>query len=1056
MENNNGQEMEGIIKELEGKHFDIGVSGVWYGKNYGSLLTYYALYQTLTRLGYSVLMIHKLRVRKFDLEIDAECHAKSFAEKYYENIAPALWADEMKLLNRYCDMFLMGCDQVWNYGIASSFGLNNYFDYVEDDKKKLSYASSFGHDVSFTPIEKLPIVTKLFHRFDAISVREASAVRVLKNEFGIEGTQVADPVFLLEREEYEEILKDSKAEEDEKFMLAYILDPTPEIREALLYVAEKKRLKLITIIDARGNKKECIKILDMPNIIEETLETSTWLWYIKHAEFVVTDSCHGVSFSLIFHRPFIAIANRQRGIARFESLVDVMGVRDRYVYDAGQIQKDEKLLSNMDFSRIDEIFKMERKRSLKWLKDALASEKKQVVTVKDCVSKKECCGCGACSQICPVNAIHMEYDEEGILYPVVDEETCIRCGKCVKVCPALHPYDSNREQPECYAAYGEDAIREVSSSGGIFSLVAEDVLEAGGAVCGAAFNDKFELCQKVVYSKEELPALRGSKYIQSNTKNTFQEIKEVLDDGKPALYVGTSCLVAGLRGYLGKEYEQLFTIDLLCHGGPSPVAFQKYLKEIHGKKEVAYVGFRDKDYFGWSTEMTVKYKDGGIYRKVRSEDPFYRAFLPCLSVRPQCQVCNYAKLPRLGDFTLGDFWGVDKYNPKLTDGKGTSILTVNSEKGTEMLNKIRQKLLLLEEVDINHILTHGQPFARPFRNNPKRTCFLRMLRDCSFEKSVECCEQNKFNFALLGMNADSYGEILGYYALYRTIASRNYSVLMVKQPQEMASKVTPLKYRLTTFGNRHYPLVSTHERLGRLSALQETCQGYITDRIGVYGKYLGESKFFVNTAKALKGLDKEFLLDKHYYEELAAYAACEQQGKYIAYDCRDIQSGMEDKIYQYAGKHDLSVVQLAEDQMAEDWLQYIRQAEYVISNQRDVINFAVIFEKRLLIPEDGLKEAVRRHISDIRMEERILGGAEDIQKKLSVIESLGYANVHEIIDRKCASAQEAFDIALKTVCRNIQRRGNTIPDRVKRGSIRVLKKVLPPSVKRGVKKLIRK
>lgn len=1055
MENKNVQEMKEKIEELEGKYFDIGLAGVWYGANYGSVLTYYALYQTLTKLGYSVLMIDKLRKEENDWERNAKVHSRVFAAKHYEGIAPSLKPDEMKLLNRYCDMFLMGCDQVWNYGIASNFGLNNYFDYVEDNKKKLSYASSFGHAVSFTPMEKMPIITKLFHRFDAISVREADAVQILKNEFGVEGTQVLDPVFLLDKEEYKEILVDSKAEETEKFILSYILDPTPEIREALLYAAEKKNLKLVNMLDGRGDRKKNKEILNLPNIVEN-LDAPTWLWYMMHAEFVITDSCHGASFSLIFEKPFIAIANKRRGVSRFESLVDMLGIRKRYIHDVGRVQREDSLLSPMDYTEINKIFAMERERSLRWLKDALASEKKQAVTVKDCVSKKECCGCGACFQACPVDAIRMDYDEEGILYPLVDEEKCIRCGKCVKVCPALHPYNRNKEKPKCYAAYGEDDIRAVSSSGGIFTLVAEQILEDGGAVCGAVFDDKFELIQKVIYNKEELPALRGSKYIQSNTKKTFQEIKKVLEDGKPALYVGTSCLVAGLRGYLGKEYEKLFTIDLLCHGGPSPVAFQRYLQEIHGKKEVAYVGFRDKDYFGWSTEMTVKYKDGSVYRKVRSEDPFYRAFLPCLSVRPQCQVCNYSKLPRLGDITLGDFWGVQKYDPKLTDGKGTSIVTVNSEKGTAMLEKIRHRLLLLEEIDINYILTHGQPFAKPFKNNPRRTRFLRMLKDCSFEKSLECCAENKFDFALIGMNGDSYGEIFGFYALYRTIAGRNHSVLMVKRPLEMNQQVTPLKYRLTSFGNRYYPLVSSHERLGRISALQEVCWGYILDHVGAYEKYLGDSRFVVDYAQALGGVDKEFLLDRQAYEEFTAYADCEQQGEYIAFDCRNIPEETEEKIRRYAEEQGLSVVSLAEDMMAENWLQYIRQAECVVSSQRDVINFAVIFEKKLLIPEAGLEEAIRLHILDIQMGERILGRTEDIQQKLSMVESLGYGRVHETISGKCAYAQKALDRQLKIVYRNIQRKDNRMSVRIKRGSIRILKRVLPPSVKSRVKKLIQK
>lgn len=1063
MENKHGQELEGKIEELEGKHFDVGVAGVWYGVNYGSVLTYYALYKLLIKLGYSVIMIGKQRMLEYDWEIDSKVHSRMFALKYYKDISPNLKMEEMHRLNRYCDTFLMGCDQVWNYdGVARHFGLNNYFDYVAEDKKKISYASSFGHDRSFTPTDKMPIVTKLFHRFDAISVREADAVRVLKDEFGIEGTQVVDPIFLLDKEEYQELLKDSRVKETEgKYLLSYILNPTPEIREALLYVAEKKNLELINLLDAvvfdaEGNRKKDKEILNLPNTYD-AIDSQTWLWYIKHAEFVITDSCHGVSFSLIYHRPFIAIANRERGVSRVESLVDMLGVRERYVYDAGQIQQDEKLLSDMDYDRIDKIFDMERERSLNWLKTALSREKKRPITVKDCVSKKECCGCGACFQACPSDAIRMDYDEEGILYPLVDEEKCIRCGKCVRVCPALHPYDRNEKKPECYAAYGDDGIRAVSSSGGIFSLAAEQVLQEGGAVCGAMFDERFHLSQKVVYSREELPKLRGSKYIQSDTGHTFQEIKKVLDEGRPALYVGTPCLVAGLRGYLGKEYERLFTIDLLCHGGPSPVAFHKYLQEVHGKKEVAYVGFRDKDHFEWqinATGMTVKYKNGSSYRRAKSDDLYYRAFTPSLMVRPQCQVCNYAKLPRLGDITLGDFWGVENYDPRMTDGKGTSIVSVNSEKGAALLDKIKPKLQLLEKIDINHILTHGQPYAKPYKNNPRRYRFLRMAKGCSFQKSLECCEQNRFDFALLGMNGDSQGEILGYYALYQAIARRNCSVLMVKRPREWEEEITPLKYRLTSFANRYYPAVSLHERLEPLPMLRDTCGGYIADNASAYEKYLGERKFFVEWEKALGGLDKEFLLDKQEYERLTVYADCELPKRYIAYDCRSIQSGLEKKIFQYAKEHSLTVVQLAEDRMAENWLYLIQHAQCVASNQRDVINFAVIFEKKLIIPQLGLQEAVKRHILDIGLKDRLFVESENLAEKMSALENIGYGNICDIIDKRRACARKELSKSLKTVYRNIQRRDNPLPGRVKRGGIRILKRALPPSVKNQVKKLL--
>ncbi len=1053
------------IEALEGKHFDIGLTGVWYGANYGSVVTYYALYRILKRLGYSVLMVDKLHIMDNDWEMDPKIHSRVFATKHYDAISPSLKAHEMKLLNQYCDAFLMGCDQVWNWGIAKYFGLNNYFDYVADDKKKLSYASSFGHDESYTPKDLVSTVTKLFHRFDAISVREADAVQVLKNEFGIEGTQVVDPVFLLEREEYDAIIADSKAQESEKYILSYILDPTPEIRKALLYVAEKKNLKLINMLDGYGygSFKKNKEKLNLPNIVEN-LDAPTWLWYIKNAEFVITDSCHGASFSVIFERPFVAIANRERGVSRFESLVDVFDIRDRYIHDVKRLQREAKLLEDIDYSRIRKIFAMERKRSLEWLKNALQKEKKPVKTVEQSVSGKECCGCGACFNACPADAIQMEYDEDGVLYPVINAEKCINCGKCMKVCPALHPYEKNEKKPECYAAYGDDQIREVSSSGGIFSLAAEQILAENGAVCGAAFDDKFELSQKIINDEADLPALQRSKYIQSNTKNTYQEIKKVLEEGRPALYVGCPCQIAGLRGFLGKEYDRLFTIDLMCHGGPSPIAFQKYLEEVHGKKPVRYVGFRDKDHFKWdinSTGMTVKYQDGSCYRKMKLDDLYYRAFTSGLMTRPHCPSCNYAKLPRLGDITLGDFWGVAKYNPKLTDGKGTSIVSVNSEKGTELLNKIKDKLLLLEKIELNHILTHGQPFAKPCSNNPKRYRFLRMLKDCSFEKSLECCITNKFDFTIVGMNDDSYGEILAFYALYLTVARMDYSVLMVKRPKELSKEITPLKYRLTSFAERHYPLVSNHDRLERLKKLSDTSQVYIVDDKEAYAGYWNPKKPVIDYKKEIAGaaFDKVFLIEKSDYEQLLTYADCDMQEPYLACDSRDMSKDVLNRIQEYAKKESLKLIELSEDMVVENWLYYIRNAQVVAAVQKDVINFAVIFQKVFIIPEKDVKKELRKYLVDLSLSDRLWKEAVSLQETVKRVKKLNYTAVDAIIKPNCANVYERLKKRLKKQLKKQHkhiRRENRLVKYCTQKGISIAKRVMPDGMKKKVKKILDK
>lgn len=1050
------------IEALEGKHFDIGLTGVWYGANYGSVMTYYALYTILTRLGCSVLMIDKLHVMDNDWEMYPKLHSRVFAAKHYPAISPSLKAHEMKLLNRYCDAFLMGCDQVWNYAIAKNFGLNNYFDYVADDKKKLSYASSFGHNTSFTPTEMMPVVTKLFHRFDAVSVREEDAVQVLKNEFGVEGTQVVDPVFLLEQEEYDAIIADSKAQESEKYLLSYILDPTPEIREALLYVAKKKNLKLINMLDGYGyrsfekNKEK----LNLPNIVEN-LDAPTWLWYIKNAEFVITDSCHGASFSLVFERPFVAIANKERGVSRFESLVDVFGIRDRYIHDVKRLQREEKLLEEMDYSGIRRIFAMEKKRSLEWLKNALQKEKKPLKTVEQSVSKKECCGCGACFNSCPADAIQMTYDEEGILYPVISAEKCINCGKCTKVCPALHPYEKNEKEPECYAAYGDDKIREVSSSGGIFSLAAEWILAENGAVCGAAFDDRFELSQKVIYDEADLPALQRSKYIHSNTKNTYQEIKKVLEEGRPALYVGCPCQIAGLRGFLGKEYERLFTIDLMCHGGPSPIAFQKYLKEVHGKKPIRYVGFRDKDHFKWdinSTGMTVRYQDGSVYRKKKLKDIYYRAFTSGLMTRPHCPSCNYAKLPRLGDITLGDFWGVAKYDPKLTDGKGTSIVAVNSDKGKELLNSIKEKLLLLEKIDINHILTHGQPFAKPCNNNPRRYRFLRMLENCSFEKSLECCETNKFDFTIVGMNDDSYGEILAFYALYLTVARMDYSVLMVKRPKELSEGVTPIKYRLTNFADRYYPIVSNHDRLERLKKLSDTSKVYIVDDKEAYAGKWNPEEPVIDYRTEIAGAvsDEVFLIEKSDYEQLLECADCVMQEPFLACDSRDMSRDVLNSIQEYTKKAALKLIELSEDMAVENWLYYIRNAQAVAAVQKDVINFAVIFQKVLIIPEKDVKKELREYLADMSLSDRLWKEAESLQETVNRAEKLNYTAVNAIIKANCANVHKKFEKRLRKEHRDVWRKENPLLKRCARKGISIAKRVMPDFMKKKVKKILGK
>lgn len=461
----------------------------------------------------------------------------------------------------------------------------------------------------------------------------------------------------------------------------------------------------------------------------------------------------------------------------------------------------------------------------------------------------ECCGCGACYNICPKQAITMKYDAEGFLYPQVDEELCISCGRCTKACPSINVRYDNDPEPDCYVAMAKDEIRKDSSSGGMFTLFAESVLEQGGFVCGAAWNPDFKVEHIVINNKQDLKKLRKSKYVQSDTGKVYTEIQTILKEGKPVLFCGCPCQVAGLRTFLGKSYEQLYTIDLMCHGAPSPGLFEKYLKEIHGDKKVTHVGFRDKEFYGWSTEMTVKYADGTVYHNTRSVDPFYKAFLPLLSTRPHCGQCKFSAVPRQGDVTLADFWGVEKYDRQYSDGKGTSLMTINSPKGHEILMEIRDKMLVCDEMPKDYIYKTGQPFDHCFKSHPARNRFMDLVQYQPMEKAYEYAVKRKFDVAIMGVwSGCNYGSIMTYYALCRLVESFGLSVLMIDKPKLSASDPELKENHSRRFARENYKEISRSYPLRELKALNAHVDTFLigSDQVWNYGisRNFGRSYFF--------------------------------------------------------------------------------------------------------------------------------------------------------------------------------------------------------------------
>lgn len=355
-------------------------------------------------------------------------------------------------------------------------------------------------------------------------------------------------------------------------------------------------------------------------------------------------------------------------------------------------------------------------------------------------SKDKCCGCSACENICPKTAITIAHDDNGFLYPVVDPVKCIECGLCEKVCPFFHNEEAiNPICNEAFAAVSENSDElSASSSGGVFSVLANFVLSKGGVIYGAAFNYDMQLSHVAISSRSELGALRGSKYLQSSNGAVFTEIKKLLIADKLVLYVGTGCQVAGLKLFLRKEYKNLITVDILCHGVPPQKVFDNVvslLEQKHHGKVVKYL-FRDKTIWGWSCSSSCEIKkENGTIKYIGNEkllDAYFNAFIKGDNYRESCYSCPFATSKRSGDLTLGDFWGVENYISIRNIRAGVSAVLVNNEKGNKILSDISSGIKLykskLDDIKvINKTLEKPTPrptardtfFAR-FESNPRQ------------------------------------------------------------------------------------------------------------------------------------------------------------------------------------------------------------------------------------------------------------------------------------------------------------------------------------------------
>lgn len=325
-------------------------------------------------------------------------------------------------------------------------------------------------------------------------------------------------------------------------------------------------------------------------------------------------------------------------------------------------------------------------------------------------NKKDCCGCNACGDICNHKAITFLHDEEGFWYPKVNPELCTNCGLCEKICPMLNLEKAksfNQREPEVYGGYHKNiSIRFDSTSGGVFSALANAMYKQNGYVSGAVFNDDWTVSNYISNNKKDLAKLRSSKYVESYAEGLYKEIKRLLLAGEKVLACGSPCQMAALRTFLCKDYENLIIIDFLCRATNSPKAYRKYLEyleDVHGGK-IIYIKAKNKDH-GWrSLARKVVFDNGKVYYGEGHEDHYRRGYHLNYFERPCCYDCKFKGLPRIADITLGDFWGIEQIDRTLDGNLGTSMVMINTEKGKQYFQTISQKLEFkkFELADVMH------------------------------------------------------------------------------------------------------------------------------------------------------------------------------------------------------------------------------------------------------------------------------------------------------------------------------------------------------------------
>ena len=372
--------------------------------------------------------------------------------------------------------------------------------------------------------------------------------------------------------------------------------------------------------------------------------------------------------------------------------------------------------------------------------------------------KSKCCGCSAYVQRCPKQCIILKEDEEGFLYPQIDKNECIECNLCEKVCPLINPFEKTSPIKVLAVKNRNEEERMASSSGGVFIALAKYIISQGGVVFGAVFDENWEVKHTYAETIEEIRPMMGSKYLQSRIENTFSEAECFLKKGRKVMFTGTPCQIIGLKKYLKKEYSDLLTVDILCHGVPSPGVWRKYINElpisantVQQANNTSYdrnvfsiisdIEFRNKTLNGWKKYNFVIRRSPSLTNdnsillsSIHSNNSYMRGFLSDLYLRPSCYQCRCKNGVSHSDLTIADYWGIDKLMPEFDDDKGIGLVLLNTKQGENIFSKLDMDIRLSS---LENTKQQNRGFKEHITQHPKRLFFFKELnKGKTIEKSV--------------------------------------------------------------------------------------------------------------------------------------------------------------------------------------------------------------------------------------------------------------------------------------------------------------------------------